>query len=142
MSKVEVLIKAPIAQTFAYLADPRNRPEWQSSLKWVEMLDSGEPRTGMRWIDVTSVPGIRPSMEITECAPYRVWSERGTWAGVSADLKLSFTQTLHGTRVVADFEVTGGGIWRFASVFAQTMAPKALAADLARAGALIEAEHK
>ena len=44
----------PVEVAFAYLADPRNRPEWQSSLKSVEMLDDGEPRVGMRWRDVTS----------------------------------------------------------------------------------------
>ena len=68
-----VLFSQPPDVVFPYLADPRRRPEWQSSLKAIEMRDLGEPRAGMRWRDLT-VPGFRPEMEITQLVPYRVWS--------------------------------------------------------------------
>ena len=48
-----VAYDVPADVAFAYLADPRNRPEWQSSLRAVELLDEGEPRVGMRWRDLT-----------------------------------------------------------------------------------------
>ena len=58
---------------FGFLADPRNRPQWQSGLSAVEMRDEGEPRVGMRWRDLTSV-GLRPEMSISALTPYRVWA--------------------------------------------------------------------
>ena len=58
----------PVHVAFAYLADPRNRPEWQSSLRRVELLDEGEPRVGMRWRDHTAVR-MAPEMVITELEP-------------------------------------------------------------------------
>ena len=68
---------------FDYLADPRHRPEWQSSLARVEDVD-GEPRVGQTWVDVTT-PGLRPAMETTELDRPHRWTERGTWRGFSAD---------------------------------------------------------
>ena len=68
---------------FDYLADPRHRPEWQSSLARVEDVD-GEPRVGQTWVDVTR-PGLRPRMETTELDRPHRWTEPGTWRGFSRD---------------------------------------------------------
>ncbi len=75
---------------FDYLADPRNRPEWQSSLARVELLDDGAPRVGMRWRDHTKAR-IVPEMEITVLDRPRVWAESGRWRGISAMLSLDLT---------------------------------------------------
>jgi len=61
---------------FRYLAEPRNRPQWQASLKAVTDIDPGEPHEGMRWRDVTKV-GIRPEMRLTELVPFRTLAEIG-----------------------------------------------------------------
>ena len=123
---------------FTFLADPRNRPEWQSSLRAVEMQDEGEPRVGMRWRDLTSV-GFRPDMSITALTPYRVWSETGTWRGITADLTLRFTAVAGGTRVVAEVEVGGQGAWGVISTVVRHLAPAALGKDLERASRLLTA---
>lgn len=86
---------------FRYLCDPRNRPEWQSSLRSVEVPADEEPHLGQAWRETTSV-GVRPHMETTELVPFRVWTERGTWRGVSATLTLHFTDVTGGCRVQAD----------------------------------------
>ena len=90
----------PAAVAFRYLCDPRNRPEWQSSLRSVEVPPDEEPHLGQSWRETTSV-GVRPQMETTELTPYRVWTERGTWRGVSAVLSLHFTDVVGGCRVHA-----------------------------------------
>ena len=79
-----VAFDVPVEVAYAYLADPRNRPEWQASLSSVEMLDEGEPRVGMRWQDHTVV-GLVPRMEITEMEPGELWVERGHWRAIEAD---------------------------------------------------------
>ncbi|MEZ5097856.1 MAG: SRPBCC family protein [Nocardioides sp.] len=50
---VEVVVEASAERAYAYLADPRNRPAWQSSLRRIESL-SGEGEAGSTWVDVTA----------------------------------------------------------------------------------------
>jgi len=83
-----VSFEVPAEVAFDYLADPRNRPEWQSSLRRVEDVD-GEPRAGQTWTDVTK-PGLRPAMRTDVHERPRLWSESGTWRWVRADLTLRF----------------------------------------------------
>src|SRR6476620_7131675 len=65
----------PVSRVFALLSDPRKRPQWQSSLKSVELLDPGEPRVGMRWREAPH--GLMSfSLEISRFEPDRVWEER------------------------------------------------------------------
>ena len=71
---------------FDYLADPRHRPEWQSSLKRVSEVD-GQPRVGQTWVDETKV-GIKPRLRTTEFDRPARWSESGTWRFVRAELTL------------------------------------------------------
>lgn len=79
-------VGAPTA--FDYLVDPRNRPEWQSSLRRVVDVD-GQPRVGQTWTDVTK-PGLHAAMETTVLEPPKLWAESGTWRFVRADLTLRF----------------------------------------------------
>jgi uncharacterized protein YndB with AHSA1/START domain len=99
MAALTVAFPVPPEVAFDYLADPRNRPEWQSSLKRVEHVD-GDPRVGQTWVDVTK-PGVRPAMETTELDRPHRWTETGTWRGVAATLTLTFTETADGCEVVA-----------------------------------------
>jgi hypothetical protein len=99
----------PVEVAYRYLADPRNRPEWQSSLKSVEMLDEGEPRVGMRWRDHTAAR-IAPEMSITRMEPDRLWAEVGHWRAISALLTLTFEPTTPGCAVGVTFTVSGRGL--------------------------------
>ena len=68
---------APRPAVFAYLADPVNRPEWQASLKRVEVLDPGPPHVGQRWVDHVRV-GPAFELQTTGLDPDRLWAETGT----------------------------------------------------------------
>lgn len=137
MPDSSVIVHAPVERVFGYLADPRNRTQWQSSLKAIAPADPGEPRVGTRWIDVTRV-GLRPLMEITRMEPFRVWEERGHWHGVEAVLTLRFTAVPTGTRVSAEATLDGKGLARVAALVATRLAPYAVAADLRHAAAVLE----
>ena len=80
MNAIEVEVDLPNQpeELFRYLVDPRNRPEWQSSLLSVTLIDRGEPRVGMEWRDNTVTGVIRPKMRITELVPFKVFGEAGT----------------------------------------------------------------
>ncbi len=120
-------------QAFTYLVDPRLRPEWQSSLLSTDVPEDEEPHLGQIWTELTVV-GVRPSLVVVELEPYRSWAERGTWRGVEATLRLRFTATREGCRVVADGEVTGSGVYGVAARSSGLLAGRAIAADLRTAG--------
>jgi hypothetical protein len=120
------------AALFRYLAEPRNRPEWQSSLRAVADVDEGEPHAGMQWRDITKV-GIKPHMQLTELTPFRTIAELGTWHGVDGLLTLRFLKTGEGTRLTAEGRVIGRGPFAVAAAVAGRWAPATIEADLRRA---------
>lgn len=127
----------PVHDAFAYLADPRHRPEWQSSLRRVELLDEGEPRVGMRWVDHTAVR-MAPRMEITELETDVLWAETGRWRALEADLTLRFAPHRGGCSVDVEFEVRGSGVLRPAGWAASAAGLFAVRSDLRRAGRILE----
>jgi uncharacterized protein YndB with AHSA1/START domain len=133
---LSVELPHPPAALFRFLAEPRNRPLWQGSLRGVADVDDGEPRPGMRWHDVTKV-GVRPSMEIVELTPYRVLTETGTWRGVDARLEMRFTKTSVGTRLDIDGHIGGHGPYAVAAAVSGRLAPETIRKDLLRASAVL-----
>jgi uncharacterized protein YndB with AHSA1/START domain len=119
----------PPATLFRFLAEPRNRPLWQTTLRSVTEVDVGEPHRGMQWRDVTKV-GIKPWMEITELTPYRVLGETGHWRGVDGLLTLRFVKTKQGTRVTADGRLIGHGPFALAAAVSGRWAPETIRKDL------------
>jgi hypothetical protein len=119
---------------FAYLADPRNRPEWQTSLLSVTLPDrDAEPRLGLTWRDNT-LALLRPRMEMTRYEPPRVWAERGAWRGVTAQLTMVFDTTPTGCRVRATGSLSGARLLALPVAVAGRLAGPAIRHDLHRAG--------
>jgi len=132
-----VAFDVPVDVAFAYLADPRNRPEWQSSLRSVEMLEEGQPRVGMRWRDHTVV-GLVPQMEITTLEPGALWVEKGRWRGaIEAILTLGFQPTPTGCMVEVRFRVRGRGILAPAGWAATGAGVLPVLADVRRAARIL-----
>ena len=132
----------PRERAFDYLADPRNRPAWQSSLSRVEGV-TGEPRVGQRWIDVTK-PRLRPRMETTALERPVRWTETGTWHAFHAVLTLEFTETpgpRGGCDVRATMRLDAHGPVRPLAALLDRLAPSAVAADLRRAAKILGQEH-
>jgi hypothetical protein len=135
MASGTVRFDVPDAVAFDYLVDPRNRPQWQSSLRRVQDVE-GDVRVGQTWTDVT-VPGLRPAMRTTVLERPRLWAESGTWRFVRADLTLHFTPV--GGRacdVRFEFEIHAvGPLGRAASV----VSTPAVRGDLRRAARILAA---
>jgi uncharacterized protein YndB with AHSA1/START domain len=89
-----VFVPAPRPRVFAYLADPRTRPEWQASLDRVEMIDDGEPRVGMRWIDRLK-GGASFELQICGLEPDVMWAEVGTVGPFTGFVTLFFEDDTH-----------------------------------------------
>lgn len=132
----EVEFDVPVDVAYAYLSDPRNRPEWQSSLKGVEMLYDGAPRVGMRWRDHTALR-IVADLEITSMVAGEVWAESGRWRGLSAILLLTFEPTATGCSVDVRFRVRGRGLLAPVGWLATRAGLLPVVADVKRAARLL-----
>jgi hypothetical protein len=119
---------------FDYLADPRHRPEWQSSLRRVSEVDR-QPRVGQTWVDETKV-GIKPRLRTTEFDRPARWSESGTWRFVRAELTLDLAETPTGCAVDYLFRIhTLGPVGALVS----RISVPAVRADLRRAASKLAA---
>ncbi|WGJ83617.1 SRPBCC family protein [Gordonia sp. SMJS1] len=135
-----VSFDAPIDVTFDYLADPTNRPEWQSSLRRIDDLRPIGDRAGdvgTSWTDVTVVPGVSPRMEVTACESRRRWQEIGRWRSVDAVLTLTFADREARTDVHAEAVLTVPAIGGLVLTATRWPAAQAVRADLERAARLL-----
>jgi uncharacterized membrane protein len=131
-----VVVAADAESVFDYLADPRNRPAWQSSLRSVELLSDGPPAIGDRWRDRTAV-GLVPEMTTIVFDRPRRWAEQGTWRGIGAVLDLELTPVAAGTELTARFSLTGRGAWKPVAALAERVATPAVRGDLRRAARIV-----
>lgn len=153
MSYTTLRIAARPRAAFDYLANPSNRPQWQSSLRSVELLTDGPVGVGTRWIDRTTV-GAAPRLEITEMTPPAppgptgaagTWTEIGEWRGLAASLTLSFGPVAGDpavTELGVAIDISGSGPWSIPARLVRALAPPAIRADLRRAARIIEAADR
>jgi uncharacterized protein YndB with AHSA1/START domain len=133
-----VAFPVPREVAFDYLVDPRNRPQWQSSLRRVDRVD-GAPRVGQTWVDVTT-PGLRPAMTTTELDRPGRWAETGTWRGFAAELALDLAEVPgQPGRCTATFalSLTGRGGRAPVAWLLGRLAPYAVRSDLRRAARVL-----
>jgi hypothetical protein len=134
-------VAAPRPTVFAYLADPRNRPEWQASLAGVEMLDEGEPFVGMRWRDRVKI-GPPFVLQIIGMEPDRMWAEVGSTGPFTAFGTLLFEDETRagvpGTCVRCVARVRGRRLAKPLGIPATAVAGLLVRNDLNRAARIIE----
>lgn len=126
----------PADEVFDYLSDPRTRPEWQSSLRRVDLLTDPATGVGARWRDVT-LAGMRPEMLVVTHEPGQAWAEEGRWRGLTAYLALTFVPQGGESDVEVLVSLTGSGWWRLPALVTGWLGPAALRADLRRADRLL-----
>lgn len=130
-----VAFDVPVDVAFDYLVDPRNRPQWQSSLRRVEDVE-GDPRVGQTWVDVTG-PGLRPAMRTTALEHATTWTEQGVWRRIEATLTLRFTPSGAGCLVTAEAAVSGRGLARPLGPLITRAAALAVPGDLRQAARIL-----
>ena len=139
-SNLVVRMHHPIGPVFDYLADPRHRAEWQSSLRRVELLSEQPTGVGARWRDVTWA-GISPELRVTTHEPGAAWAEEGRWRGITASLLVIFAAQGDETDLEMSVRLRGSGLWRLPAAGAGLLTPVALRSDLARADRILAARR-
>ena len=140
-----VFVAAPREVVFDYLADPRNRPEWQATLASVDLLDplapDEPPYVGLRWVDEVKV-GPPFELQISRLEPGRLWSEVGSAGPFTAYGTLLFedevSKDVAGTRVRFIARVHGRGLARPAGPVATAVGAVLIRNDLPRMARVIE----
>jgi hypothetical protein len=123
----------PRPAVFDYLTDIRNRPEWQSSLRAVEVLTDHSAGVGARWRDLTWA-GPRPVLEVVVHEPHRAWAEVGRWRGIEVFLALDL-RDVRAAETEIEVTVRAGGQnlgWRQVSRLLCLLAPAGIRYDLSR----------
>jgi uncharacterized membrane protein len=130
--ELEYRIDRPLAEVYAFLAEPRNRPLWQKSLDAVEVLTPGPPRIGTRWKE-SPVGLLTFEMEIVELEVERLWVESFRGSRVEGVLRLGFdAPTSASTRIHVAVEVRLGGLARSLGPLVRWLMPGAIRGDLGR----------
>ena len=139
-----MFVGAPRPVVFAYFADPRNRPEWQASLRSIELLDplapEEEPYVGLRWVDKVKV-GPPFELQISRLEPGELWSEVGSAGPFTAYGTLLFEDETRddvtGTRVHCIARVHGRGAARPLGPAATALGVALVRVDLGRAARVL-----
>lgn len=127
-------------RVYDYLANPHNRPEWQASLRSVDVLDDGPPRVGTRWTDhVYAAPPFH--LCITHMEPGAVWAEVGSSGPFTAFGTLLFEDAerdgIAGTVVHTVARVRGRGVARVLGPLAMVVAGVLVRDDMRRAARIL-----
>jgi carbon monoxide dehydrogenase subunit G len=97
----EVMVSRLRSEVFAYLANPRNLPEWQSSVLETRMEAEGPVAVGSRWTEVRRVLGrkMEAGVEVTEYEPDRRFSLRSVAGPVRFLVEHTLEEAEGGTRI-------------------------------------------
>jgi uncharacterized protein YndB with AHSA1/START domain len=131
------VIQQPLTKVYPYLAEPRNRPTWQSTLRRVDMLTKGPPGRGTRWRE-RAVGFGTSEMEIIAFEPNRVWGEHARSAVGEATITLYFEEeagTPPVTRVRVEAELA---LPRLLGPVARLVMTRLIRSDLARAERILQ----
>jgi uncharacterized protein YndB with AHSA1/START domain len=116
-----VEVARPRDEVFAYVADPRSFPEWNSAVASVEALSRPAPAVGARYLMRRRLPTGPASNElaIVAWAPPDTFVVRTTSGPTPFTYNYRFADTARGTavRLLAEIELPGTGplIGRFAA---------------------------
>ena len=128
----EIVVARPPADVFAYLADLRNLPTWQSSLVEVRPHDDSADGTGSRFTEVRSVAGrrIESTAEVAAYEPERELTLRVVSGPFPATVRHLLAPAPEGTRLRVEFEVQVKGMLAFAGGMIERQARRQAERDL------------
>ena len=134
-----LVIDRPVAEVFAFVADPDNLPRWQSGLLEVEKL-SGDGGVGSRHREVRSMLGrrIEQVLEVTALSPDQRLDLEVVEGPMHLTVEHTFEQAGAGTRITVVGQGDAGTLFRFAGPVIARAVKKQSQSDFARLRTVLE----
>lgn len=129
----------PREVAFDFLIDPRNRIQWQSSLRRVEEAHPMPPQVGTAWREAAMGEFVSEMRLTAVDRPHR-WAEEGTSRGFRLNLVLTFDESPGGCIVTSDVDLTGQGRTRLVARVLARAFPHAVRRDLEYAARILSQE--
>jgi len=135
-------IRRPVEAVFAFVADRRNGPQWQGTMKEIQVTPDGPPTVGTRSTQVVSFLGLKLEAkdEVTALEPNRSISFKSTSGPASMEATWRFEATGEGTRLSGTYRVESGGLFKVAGPLFASQGQKQMAADFQRLKDVLEAQ--
>jgi uncharacterized membrane protein len=140
--ELNIMIKRPIEEAFAVLANLENDTKWHSAFVETRNTSGGSLGVGARFLVFEGLLGRRTGgtvYEVTEYEPNRI----AAWKTVSGPLQLKFWRTFErvdgGTRFAVRYEVEPRGFWKLAWPLITRFAKRQQGGDLPKLKELMEA---
>jgi len=140
--ELSIVIKRPIEEAFAFLANLENDVKWHSAFVEVRKTSEGSLGVGARFLVFEGLLGRRTTgteYEVTEYEPDRI----ATWKTVSGPLQLKFRRTFErvegGTRFAVSYEGEPRGFLKLAWPLITRMVKRQQGGDLRNLKELMEA---
>jgi uncharacterized protein YndB with AHSA1/START domain len=134
-----VLIRRPVEDVFAFLANLENIPKWNYAIVETRKLSEGPVGVGTTYHQVRSIP--RPSeesLEVTAYSPPRRLEVRGQLGPFPSHLTYILDPTVEGTRVTNVVELTLRGPGRLLEPVAVPRVHEAVATNLTKLKEILE----
>jgi uncharacterized membrane protein len=139
--ELSIVIKRPIEEAFAFLANLENDVKWHSAFVEVRKTSGGSLGIGARFIVFEGVLGRRTpgtEYEVTEYEPNQI----AAWKTVSGPLQLKFWRTFErvesGTRFAVRYEGEPRGFLKLAWPLITRMVKRQQGGDLHKVKELME----
>ena len=134
-----LVIHRPVADVFAFVADPDNLPQWQSGLLEVEKL-SGDGGVGSRHREVRSLLGrrIEQVLEVTALTPDRRLDFEVVEGPVHLSVEHTFEPAGDDTRITVVGQGDTGTLFSLAGPLIARAVKKQSQSDFARLRTVLE----
>ena len=140
--ETSIEIRRPVEAVFAFVADPRNEPQWEATVKEVRVTPDGPPAVGTKVTKVGSFLGVKleATNEITALEPNRSLSFKGSSGPASMEATMYFEAVGEGTHLSFTSQIEPGGLFKMAGSLFASQAKKQLETDLQRLKEVLEAQ--
>lgn len=140
----EIVIDRPPAEVFAYLADLRNLPKWQSTLLEIRPEGDGGTSAGTRFTEVRKVAGRRfeSTAEVAVHEPEREFTLRVVSGPFPATVRHLLAPSGDGTRLTVEFDVQAKGLLGLAGGMIERTGRKHAVDDLERLKSVLEGRQR
>jgi uncharacterized protein YndB with AHSA1/START domain len=133
-------IERPIDEVFAYVADPANLPEWQSSAIEARMETAAPMAAGTRFVEVRKFLGrqIKSTVEVTQYDPSRRFAIRTVAGPVTFRVDHVFEPLAGATRLAVSGEGESGRLFKTGEALMIRAAERQMKGDFQRLKRILE----